>query len=351
VKLSNLSNLSNPSNLSNLSKVSNLQPPSSDPGPRTSDLRIYPWGYGRRYNSYSEYIKKMFGGRVQKVAVDAGFTCPNRDGSKGTGGCTYCDNDAFNPSYCDPVKPIRQQIAEGIEFHARRYRRAKRFLVYFQPYSNTYAPLQVLREKYEEALSFPGVAGLVIGTRPDCVDDDKLSYLAGLAERCYIQVEYGVETHCEATLLRINRGHSAGLAEAVIRKTKEYGIHTGAHYIFGLQGEDVEEMFRTVSSMSNLPLDTVKFHQLQIVRGTRMSKEFGDHPADFHPFTLESYIDFIIRVTEKLNPAIVVERFASEMPPRFLEGPNLGLVRYDEVLRRIEAELEKRDTWQGRYYA
>ncbi|MCX6243539.1 MAG: TIGR01212 family radical SAM protein [Bacteroidetes bacterium] len=321
--------------------MSILDPPSS----------TFPWGHSRRYNSYSEYIKKLFGGRIQKVAVDAGFTCPNRDGSKGSGGCTYCNNNAFNPSYCDPIKPIRQQIEEGIEFHARRYRRAKRFLVYFQPFSNTYAPLHVLKEKFEEALSFPDVAGLVIGTRPDCVDEEKLEYLSRLAEKWYIQVEYGVETHCNATLERINRGHSAEVAEAMIRKTHDYGIHTGAHYIFGLPGEDIDEMFRTGEKISTLPLDSVKFHQLQIVKGTRMAKEFIEKPKDCHSFTLENYIDFIIRFIEKLNPAIVIERFTSEMPPRFLEGPNLGLIRYDEVLRRIEAELEKRDTWQGKYYA
>jgi uncharacterized protein len=331
--------------------MSILKSTSSNPHPPSFTLRNYPWNHPRRYNSYSEYIKKLFGGRVQKVAVDAGFTCPNRDGSKGTGGCTYCDNNAFNPSYCDPEKPIRQQIEEGIAFHTNRYRRATRFLVYFQPFSNTYAPLQVLKEKYEDALSFPEVAGLIIGTRPDCVDEKKLDYLVRLAEKWYIQVEYGVESHCNATLERINRGHSSELAEAMIRKTGDHGIHTGAHYIFGLPGEDLEEMFQTGEKISQLPLDSVKFHQLQIVKGTKMEQEFREDPHAFHRFTLESYIDFIIRFIEKLNPAIVIERFTSEMPPRFLEGSNLGLIRYDEVLRRIEAELEKRDTWQGKYYA
>jgi radical SAM protein (TIGR01212 family) len=311
----------------------------------------YPWNHSRRFNSYSEYIKKRFGGRVQKVTVDAGFTCPNRDGTRGTGGCTYCDNRGFNPSYCDPGKTITQQIQKGIEFHAGRYRRAKKFLVYFQPFSNTYAPLDVLKEKYSEALSFPGVAGLVIGTRPDCVDDEKLEYLAALAEKWYIQVEYGVETHNNETLIRINRGHDAGLAERVIRRTHDYGISTGAHYIFGLPGESTEEMFRTGEVISRLPLDTVKFHQLQIVKGTRMEKQFNDDPAAFHSFTLYGYIDFIIRFIEKLNPSVVIERFTSEMPPRFLSGTNMGLIRYDEVLRRIEEELEKRDSRQGKFYA
>jgi radical SAM protein (TIGR01212 family) len=311
----------------------------------------YPWNHSRRFNSYAEYIKKQFGGRVQKVTVDAGFTCPNRDGSKGIGGCTYCDNGGFNPSYCDPRKPITQQIKEGIEFHSLRYRRAKKFLVYFQPFSNTYAPLEILKERYGEALSFPGVVGLVIGTRPDCVDDEKLEYLASLAKEWYIQVEYGVETHNDETLNRINRGHNSELAEIMIRKTHEYGINTGAHYIFGLPGEDLDEMFRTGEVISGLPLDTIKFHQLQIVKGTRMEQEFRKNSSEFHSFILEDYIDFIIRFIEKLNPSIVIERFTSEMPPRFLTGVNMGLIRYDEVLRRIEAELEKRESYQGKFYA
>jgi radical SAM protein (TIGR01212 family) len=311
---------------------------------------LFPWNHSRRFNSYSEDIKKKFGGRVQKVTVDAGFTCPNRDGSKGTGGCTYCDNKGFNPSYCDPEKPLTQQIKEGVEFHSERYRRAKQFLVYFQPFSNTYAPLSILKEKYSEALSFPGIVGLVIGTRPDCVDDEKLEYLSSLAKKCYIQVEYGVETHNDETLKHINRGHDSALAVEMILKTHEYGISTGAHYIFGLPGESEEDMFRTGELISKLPLDSVKFHQLQIVKGTQMEQEFMQHPEAFHSFSIDGYIDFIIRLIEKMNPSIVIERFTSEMPPRFLAGINMGLIRYDEVLRRIEAELKKRDTWQGKHY-
>jgi radical SAM protein (TIGR01212 family) len=314
-------------------------------------MEPYPWNHSRRFNSYAEYIKKRFGGRVQKVSVDAGFTCPNRDGKIGTGGCTYCDNNGFNPSYCDPQKSITQQIKEGIEFHSLRYRRAKQFLVYFQPFSNTYAPIKVLKEKYEEALSFPGVAGLVIGTRPDCIDDEKLNYLAFLAKRWYIQVEYGVETHNDETLKRINRGHDSSIAEDVIRKTHELGVSTGAHYIFGLPGESIDEMFHTGEVISRLHLDTVKFHQLQIVKGTKIEQEFINDSSTFHIFTLEDYIDFIIRFIERLNPAIVIERLTSEMPPRFLTGTNMGIIRYDEVLRRIEEELKKRNSRQGLFYA
>jgi radical SAM protein (TIGR01212 family) len=285
------------------------------------------------------------------VAVDAGFTCPNRDGTSGTGGCTYCDNDAFNPSYCNPDKSLAQQIREGIEFHAFRYRRATQFLVYFQPYSNTYAPLEKLKRLYEDALSFPDVIGLVIGTRPDCVDDEKLEYLAKLSSQVYIQLEYGIETHSPETLVRINRGYPDELARAIVSKTYEYGINTGGHYIFGLPGESPEQMLKTADIISGLPFDSVKFHQLQVIRNTRMEQEYLHDPSAFHQFTLEGYIDFIIRFVERLNPGIVIERFTGEVPPRFIEAHNLGLIRHDEVLRRIESEMEKRDTWQGRCYA
>lgn len=310
----------------------------------------HPGSGSRRFNSYTEFINKRFGGRVQKVTVDAGFTCPNRDGTAGRGGCTYCDNKAFNPSYCDPSKTITQQIREGIEFHEARYRRARKFLVYFQPFSNTHAPLNILKEKYEEALGFPDVAGLVIGTRPDCVDDEKLFYLAELAKKFYIQIEYGVETHNDVTLKRINRGHSSAISFEAIKKTSALGIKTGAHYIFGLPGETVDEMMKMVKDISMLPIDSVKFHQLQIVKGTLMEMEFQNHPDEFHRFGMNEYIEFIIRFTERLNPRIVIERFTGEMPPWFIENNNWGLVRYDEILRKIEDEMERRDTYQGRLF-
>jgi len=308
---------------------------------------LYPWGHNRRFNSYTEYIRNTFGGRVQKVVVDAGFTCPNRDGSKGTGGCTYCNNDAFNPSYCNPIEPIHAQISKGIDFHSVRYRRASRFLVYFQPYSNTYAPLSLLKKLYSEALSFPDVAGLVIGTRPDCVDEEKLQYLAELSQHTFIQVEYGLESCYNKTLDRINRGHSFELSHAIIQRSHDLGIRTGAHFIFGLPGESLEEMMREAEIISGMPIDTVKFHQLQVVKGTKMELEYMADPSAFHQFSLEEYIDFIIRFLERLSPSIVVERFAGEVPPQLLHHLSWDLIRYDEVLKRIEKELERRDTYQG----
>lgn len=310
----------------------------------------YPWGHNRRFNSYTEYIRRTFGGRVQKVVVNAGFSCPNRDGTKGTGGCTYCDNNAFNPSYCSPDEDLHTQISKGIGFHAVRYRRAEKFLVYFQPYSNTYAPLPMLRPLYERALEYPGVAGLVIGTRPDCMDDGKLEFLQKLSERHYIQVEYGIESCYDTTLAHINRGHTFNDAAEMIRKTRSAGIRTGAHMIFGLPGERREDMLAEADLLSALPVDTIKFHQLQIVKGTVMEREFIADPSAFVQFTLDEYIDFIILFLERLNPDIVIERFSGEVPPRLLHHISWDLIRYDEVLRRIEKELAKRDTWQGKHH-
>lgn len=285
---------------------------------------------------------------MQKLAIDAGFTCPNRDGSKGHGGCTYCDNDAFNPSYCHPEKSVCQQIQEGIEFHERRYRRANRYLAYFQPYSNTYAPLSKLKEIYDQALSYPGIAGLVIGTRPDCIDEEKLEYFARMAQEKYIILEYGLESCYNETLKRINRGHTFEDSVHALEMTSHYGIKTGAHIIFGLPGENKDQMRAESQILSNLPINNIKFHQLQIIKGTAMANLYKENPDNFTQFTLDEYIEFIIDFTEHLNPAFVIERFAGEVPPRFLAGPGWGLIRNDQVLAMIERRMEERGTWQGR---
>jgi uncharacterized protein len=314
------------------------------------NINTFPWGHNRRYNSYSEYFRREFGTRVQKVTIDAGFTCPNRDGSKGVGGCTYCNNDAFNPSYCQPQKSITQQITEGIEFHKVRYRRALNYLAYFQAYSNTYGSLNYLKSLYDEALQFPGVIGLVIGTRPDCIDEEKLEYFARLAEKHYIIIEYGIESCYNRTLKRINRGHTFEESEAAIRKTAGYGIHTGAHIIFGLPGESEEEMLAEAEIISKLPLDTIKFHQLQIIKNTAMAEEYINNPSQFDLFTLERYVDFIVHFTERLNPAFVIERFTGEAPPRFQAGATWGNLRSDQVQNLIEKEMAARNTWQGKLF-
>lgn len=313
-------------------------------------MDIYSWGNSRRFNSYTEYFRSTIGERVQKVTIDAGFTCPNRDGSKGRGGCTYCNNDAFNPSYCIPQKSITLQITEGIEFHANRYRKASCFLAYFQAYSNTYASLDKLKEYYSEALAVPGVIGLVIGTRCDCVDSEKLDYLQQLSEKYYIIIEYGVETTDNSTLKRINRGHTFEESAMVIAETARRGIKTGAHFIFGLPGESRIQMLEQVEIINKLPLDTIKFHQLQIVKNTAMANEYKSHPDNFQLFETDEYIDFFIRFLERLNPSFMVERFTAEVPPRFLSGPGWGLLRTNHLLQLLEKKLEAENTWQGRLF-
>lgn len=301
----------------------------------------------KRYNSSVGYFKKEYGERLQKIVIDAGFTCPNRDGTLGRGGCTYCDNAAFHPGYSTKEKSIHLQIEEGIEFHRNRYRNASRFLAYFQPYSNTYAPLEQLKTLYQEALAHPSVAGVVIGTRPDCVDEGKLDYLAELSEKHIVIVEYGIESCYDSTLLRINRGHTFAQAEAAVKATAERGIRQGAHFILGLPGETKEEMLEMTSFINRLPLNSLKFHQLQIVKGTAIEREFSEKPNDFIQFTLEEYIDFFIDILERLRPDFHIERFAGEVPPRFVNSTPWGLIRNVELLRLLEKRLEERNTHQG----
>lgn len=306
---------------------------------------------GKRYNSYNEYFKRTFGQRVQKVSIDAGFTCPNRDGTVGTGGCTYCNNDAFNPSYCQPQKSVSLQITEGIEFHRVRYRRALKYLAYFQTYSNTYAPLEQLQALYGQALAHPEIVGLVIGTRPDCIDDDKLRYLSEIARDHYLIVEYGMESTSNATLKLINRGHTHEQTVEAVAKTAALGLKTGIHMIFGLPGESREQMLQQADAVSRLPLTTIKFHQLQIIKNTAMESQYLSDPSQFNLFTLDEYVDFIVRFIERLNPEIVIERFTGEVPPRFLVNAAWGLLRADQVAVMIEKELERRDTWQGKMFS
>ncbi|MBN1413711.1 MAG: TIGR01212 family radical SAM protein [Bacteroidales bacterium] len=307
----------------------------------------YPWGNNRRFNSYTEYLKKVFGSRVQKVTIDAGFTCPNRDGSAGLGGCTYCLNEAFNPSYCNPEKSIRQQILEGIKFHERRYRRATGYLAYFQAYSNTYQSLDRLKQLYEEALAVESIVGLVIGTRPDCVDDNKLDYFASLSDKTYLILEYGVESVYENTLQRINRGHTFADSVKAIKNTAMRGIRAGCHMIIGLPGETPEAILNSASVISSLPLTTVKFHQLQIFRGTPMEKEYRNDPGEFTLFSIDQYLSFMAEYIARLNPAFVIERIAGETPPRFSAVNRWG-PRYDEILVQFKKILEEKDLWQGK---
>ena len=304
----------------------------------------------KRYNSFVGYFKQKYGCRLQKIVVDAGFTCPNRDGSKGIGGCTFCNNAAFTPSYCNPQKSITEQIDEGVEFHRRRYRTAEQYLAYFQSFSNTYAPLERLRECYDEALTHPAIAGIVVGTRPDCVDEQKLDYFASLAREKYVTIEYGVESCYDTTLARINRGHDFATAERAIRLTAERGIHCGAHFILGLPGESDEMLIEQVERINALPLTTIKFHQLQLFRGTPLAKEWDEHPERFRFWTIEEYMELFVEILRRLRPDIVVERFAGEAPPRYHHTEGWGLVRNEQLLAMLDKRLEERGVHQGEIF-
>lgn len=310
----------------------------------------YPWGHQRRFNAYVSYFQRERGTRLQKISIDAGFSCPNRDGTVGTGGCTFCRNDAFNPSYCQPEKSITQQINEGIEFHHTRYRRADGYIAYFQAFSNTYAKLELLQKLYGEALAHPLVEGISIGTRPDCMSDEILDYLREVSRTKLVNVEFGVESCYDNTLERINRGHTFAQARDAIERTARAGLHAGGHFIFGLPGESMEDMLAEAPVISALPLKSVKFHQLQILKGTPMEKENSEKPWDFVKYSLEAYIDFIVDFLERFNPDIMIERLSGEVPPRYLAAHGWGLIRNDQVLQKIEQRLLERDTWQGKYF-
>ena len=304
----------------------------------------------KRYNSFVGYFKEKYGCRLQKIVVDAGFTCPNRDGKVGFGGCTYCNNDAFHPNYSTPDKSIFQQLEEGIEFHMNRYRKTEEYLAYFQSYSNTYAPLEHLKDLYAQALAHPKVRGIAIGTRPDCIDSGKLDYLQQLSKDYYITVEYGIESCYDKTLKTINRGHDFQTTVDAIKATAERGLHVGGHLIFGLPGESREEMLAQAHTLSALPLHSLKFHQLQILKGSLMEKDYALHPDKYSFFEIDDYIDFVIDFLEHLRPDIVVERFAGEVPPRFQVTSAWGMIRNEKIPVLVENRMKQRDTWQGKYF-
>ena len=296
------------------------------------------------YNDYGAWIRRQFPFRVQKISIDAGFSCPNRDGAVSHGGCTFCDNRTFNPSYCQPSKSIAEQIAEGKAFFGRKYPDMKH-LAYFQAYSNTYAPLDTLKRRYEEALSQDGIVGIVIGTRPDCLSDEILDYLESLNRQTFIIVEYGIESVADTTLQRINRGHDFGCSRRAVTATHERGILTGGHIILGLPGETAEENIHQATTVARLPLDILKLHQLQIIRGTELAAEYSANP--FRLYTADEYIDLCIRYLECLRPDMVVERFVSQSPADMLIAPKWGLKNY-EFTNRLTNEMRRRGTWQGK---
>lgn len=320
---------------------------------------------GKRYNSFAAHCKAVFGERLQKLVIDAGFTCPNRDGTLGRGGCTFCDNAAFHPGYSTPSASLARQLDEGIAFSRVRYPRSRHYLAYFQAYTGTYAPLAKLQSLYVEALSHPEVVGLVIGTRPDCVEDGLLDWLADLScgrvlkdwarpapfSNPLVRIEFGIESCHDETLRHVNRGHGFGCAQKSVWACAQRGLKCGAHFIIGLPGETREMILGAVPRINALPLDSVKFHQLQFVKGTPMEAERDAHPERFLDMELSEYLDFVIAILERLRPDIHVERVAGEVPPRFVRQPRWGLVRNFEILRMLDERLEAADTWQGRLWA
>lgn len=300
------------------------------------------------YNEFGTYLRNLFGCKVQKITIDGGFTCPNRDGTKGRGGCTYCNNRTFNPAFCHKHLPVAEQMKEGIAFFAHKYP-TMRYLAYFQAYTNTYDSLENLKRRYEEALNVEGCVGLVIGTRPDCMPEELLDYFVELQKRTFVLVEYGIESTSDKTLQRINRGHDYACAVDAVVRTASRGIPVGAHIILGLPGEGREELMKQADTLSQLPLTTLKLHQLQLIRGTQMAEEYKQDPSDFSLFSIEDYVETVVDYIERLNPSFVLERFASQSPKELLIAPDWGLKNH-ELVEKVKRRMRERGTWQGKIY-
>lgn len=298
------------------------------------------------YNDFGTWIRARFPFKVQKISIDAGFTCPNRDGRTGTGGCTYCDNRTFNPTYCDRRKTVSEQLEEGKAFFARKYPEM-RYLAYFQAYTNTYAPVSSLATMYEEALCTENVVGIVIGTRPDCINEALLDYLKTLSRRTFVLIEYGIETANNTTLRRINRGHTFECTQRAIEMTHRRGILVGGHIILGLPGEDAAESIRQAPIISSLPLDILKIHQMQIIRGTVLAREYARKP--FHVYNVDEYIQLIIDYIARLRKDLILERFVSQSPADLLIAPKWGLKNY-EFTNRLVNRMKKIGAFQGMNY-
>lgn len=295
------------------------------------------------YNDYGTWIRSKFPFRVQKISVNAGFSCPNRDGKTGLGGCIFCDNRTFNPDYCDSSLSIRKQLEAGKDFFRHKYPEMK-YLAYFQAYTNTYAPLDSLKRMYEEALDTEDVVGIIIGTRPDCMPDELLDYLEELSKQTFVIVEYGIESANDNTLRLINRGHTFECARDTIERTAERGIITGGHIIIGLPGEDADESLRQAPVISSLRLDILKIHQMQIIRGTRLANIYEKEP--FHLYSADEYIKIIAGYIQRLRPGIIIERFVSQSPKELLIAPKWGLKNY-EFTNLLVNNLKKNGIYQG----
>lgn len=295
------------------------------------------------YNDFGSWLRSHFPFKVQKISVDAGFSCPNRDGRISTGGCSFCNNSTFNPPYCDKNKKIKEQLETGKRFFSRKYP-DMRYLAYFQAYTNTYGTVEHLKTMYEEALETENVVGIVIGTRPDCVNDELLDYLAQLSRQTFVIVEYGIESANNDTLMRINRGHTFECSCRAIKETAERGIITGGHVILGLPGEDAEESLRQATLISSTKLNILKIHQLQIIRGTKLEREYQKDM--FSLYTADEYISLLARYIRLLRKDLVIERFTSQSPKELLAAPDWGLKNH-EFANLFVNYLRKNNIYQG----
>lgn len=300
------------------------------------------------YKEFGELLNKHFDHKVQKISINAGFTCPNRDGLKGRGGCTYCNNQSFSPGYGGKQKTVTQQLEEGISFFSHKYPEMK-YLAYFQSYTNTYDSLDKLIALYEEALSYPNVVGIIVGTRPDCMPKDLLNYFEMLNKKTFLMIEYGLESTLDSTLEFINRGHTHAESTEAIIQTAQKGIYVGAHLILGLPHESREDILAHADALSKLPLTTVKLHQLQLIRQTVMAKQYKENPEWFNLFEVDDYIDLCVDFAERLNPNFIIERFVSQSPKSLLIAPDWGLKNF-EFTAKVIKRFQERNTYQGRLF-
>ena len=307
-----------------------------------------PFNGDKRYNDFSSYVKLRFSERVQKISLNTGFTCPNRDGTKGVGGCTYCNNNTFNPIYCKPEKSITEQLNEGIAFFSKKYKTQK-YLAYFQAYTNTYADIELIKELYIEAVNHPKVVGLVIATRPDCINEQLITFLTSLTNKYFISLELGIESTLNKTLEIVNRCHTYEETKQAFNIASGRGIHLGAHMIIGLPGETKTDMLNHATEISKLPINSLKIHQLQIVKHTLMAKQFKRNPEQFLLFSVDEYVDLITEFLARLRTDIIIDRFISESPKHLLIAPKWNGLKNFEIVAKIDKRLKERELWQGRY--
>ena len=299
------------------------------------------------YNNYNQHLRDIFGARIQKISINAGFTCPNRDGTKGVGGCTFCNNVSFSPEYCLPTKDVVTQMKEGIDFFSRY--QGQKYLAYFQSFTNTYSSLSTLKKYYESIFELDNVIGIVVATRTDCVDSYLLDYYQDIAKEKYVMIEYGIESTSDVTLQRINRGHTYSDSVRAVEETHKRGINVGAHSILGLPGERETDFISHAKKINELPLDMLKLHQLQIVKGTVLEKQWQNGSADLMTFTMNEYIDLCIRFLEQLKPTIGIERFISQSPKDLLIYPDWGVKNF-EFIAKLQKRMVELNAFQSRLY-